>query len=71
MHVKETIGELNLSPKTKLLVTIVDTGALDKVDIRTNFLNFDGVWLPTKKGISIKQTDLPALKELLNKIVIE
>jgi len=71
MHVKETIGELLLSPKTKLLITIVDTGVLEKIDIRTNFLNFDGVWLPTKKGVSFKKSELPIIKNLLNNIVID
>jgi len=67
MHVKETVGEFDISAKTKVVVSLVDTGTKDKIDIRKFFLNFDKNWLPTTKGISFHLEQLPIIINILNK----
>ena len=67
MRVKESLGEIPISPKTKILVSITEVGNKDKMDIRLNFLNYDGEWKPTKKGISIPVEQAKPLLEIINK----
>jgi len=67
MHVKEILGEVVLSPKTKIIVSITEVGEKDKMDIRLNFLNFESEWKPTKKGISFPIENAQLLYDTIKK----
>ena len=75
MHTKEIKGEVVLSPRTKIVVSLVSVGKdkqdatkdIEKLDIRIFFQNFEGTWLPTKKGVSFPMNLKEALLGVLNK----
>jgi len=67
MHIKATIGEIEISPRTKIVVNLVDIGGKDKLDIRTFFQDYTTKeWHATKKGVSFYHTLTPVLIKILN-----
>ena len=49
-------GSINRSKKLRVNVTVKDFNNVRLLHIRENFLNDEGDWTPTKKGVVFSQT---------------
>jgi hypothetical protein len=70
MQVVDTLGELEIAPnKTKIVVSVLSTTVKDKykLDLRMWFKNFDGSWIPTRKGFTIPKDKKQELLNILLK----
>jgi hypothetical protein len=69
MQVVGTLGEIKLNNKAKFVISVVSTKQEGKfkLDLRKWFLNFDGVWLATKQGLTVSADEVNTIISMLQK----
>ena len=67
---KGLVGELEKGPTTRIRVAHSEYQGKKRIDIREFYEAEDGKWLPTKKGVSIREELFDEFKKLINKVKI-
>jgi len=62
------VGYLDISDTKRLVLTISDFRGTEKVDLRENYLNKEGSYNPTRRGVNFDIEWLPDFVKLINKL---
>ena len=65
MRIKLKVGEVEISKNNKIIVNVTEFKTKDKIDIRSWFLNSEGEWIPTKRGITFEFQHKDSIMRLL------
>lgn len=58
------LGEI-AKGKDKIIIALKEFKGKEYIDIRTHFVNDDGDWIPTKKGITVSPDSLDEMIDIL------
>ena len=62
------VGYINVTDNKRLVLTISDFRGKERIDLRENYLNKEGTYNPTRKGVSFDSEWLPGFVKLINKL---
>jgi len=62
------VGYLDISDTKRLVLTVSDFRGTERVDLRENYLNKEGSYNPTKRGVNFDIEWLPDFVKLINKL---
>jgi len=62
------VGYLDISDNKRLVLSVGDFRGTERIDLRENYLNEDGEYGHTKRGINFNSEWLPDFVKLINKL---
>lgn len=62
------VGYLDISDTKRLVLTLSDFRGIERVDLRENYLNKEGSYNPTRRGVNFNSEWLPGFVKLINKL---
>lgn len=62
------IGHLDITDSKRLVLSISDFRGTERIDLREHYLNKDGNYGYTKRGVNFSSEWLPAFVKLINKL---
>ena len=60
----EEVGRINRNKTGEIRISITTWNKTRAIDIRVYYLDGDGKWLPTRKGLALRKQDIVQFEEL-------
>lgn len=64
----KVIGELSITDNKKLVLSIGEFRGVERIDLREHFLNKDGNYGYSKRGVNFNSEWLPGFVKMINKL---
>jgi len=62
------IGYLDITDNRRLILSISEFRGVERIDLRENYLNKEGDYNPTRRGVNFNSEWLPGFVKLINKL---
>jgi len=64
----KVIAQLDITDAKRLVLSISDFRGSERIDLRENYLNKEGSYNPSKRGINFHSEHLEGFVEMINKL---
>lgn len=64
----QTIGYLDITDNKRLVLSVSEFREQERIDLRENYLDKEGDYNPTRRGVNFNSEWLPGFVKLINKL---